>query len=179
MNLAIRGIEANLGPEWGDSFHDDKHPELRADFILANPPFNISNWGGERLIDDKRWKYGTPPHGNANYAWLQHMLHHLAPTGTMGVVLASEGYPGSYPKGRVITGIEEAEKIEGLKVFQAGTALDGDTCTTSGGRVLCVTALGKDLAEARDKAYQGVAKVHFDGMYFRRDIGEKGLRRDA
>ena len=89
MNLAIRGIEANLGPEWGDSFHDDKHPDLRADFILANPPFNISNWGGERLTDDKRWKYGTPPPGNANYAWLQHMLHHLTPTGTMGVVLAN------------------------------------------------------------------------------------------
>lgn len=89
MNLAIRGIEANLGPEWGDSFHDDKHPDLRADFIMANPPFNISNWGGERLTDDKRWAYGTPPAGNANYAWLQHMLHHLSPTGTMGVVLAN------------------------------------------------------------------------------------------
>lgn len=89
MNLAIRGIEANLGPEWGDSFHDDRHPDLRADFILANPPFNISNWGGERLTEDKRWEYGTPPPGNANYAWLQHMLHHLSPTGTMGVVLAN------------------------------------------------------------------------------------------
>ena len=102
----------------------------------------------------------------------------IKPEYTMGVVLASEGYPGSYPRGRVITGIEEAEKIEGLKVFQAGTTLDDGTCSTSGGRVLCVTALGKDLAEARDKAYQGVAKVHFDGMYFRRDIGEKGLRRN-
>ncbi|MCE0486366.1 type I restriction-modification system subunit M [Ornithinimicrobium sp. EGI L100131] len=89
MNLAIRGIEANLGPEWGDSFHDNKHPDLRADFILANPPFNVSNWGGERLTTDPRWEYGTPPPGNANYAWLQHMFHHLAPTGTMGVVLAN------------------------------------------------------------------------------------------
>ena len=89
MNLAIRGIEANLGPEWGDTFHDDKHPDLRADFILANPPFNISTWGGDRLTDDKRWTYGTPPAGNANYAWLQHMLARLSPTGTMGVVLAN------------------------------------------------------------------------------------------
>lgn len=89
MNLAIRGIEANLGAEWGDSFHNDMHPDLRADFIMANPPFNISDWGGERLADDKRWKYGTPPPANANYAWLQHMLHHLSPTGTMGVVLAN------------------------------------------------------------------------------------------
>nr|WP_197709451.1 N-6 DNA methylase [Tessaracoccus timonensis] len=89
MNLAIRGIEANLGPVWGDSFADDKHPDLRADFILANPPFNISQWGGERLTDDKRWVYGVPPKGNANYAWIQHMLHHLSPTGTMAVVLAN------------------------------------------------------------------------------------------
>lgn len=89
MNLAIRGIEANLGPEWGDTFHNDHHPDLRADFVLANPPFNISNWGGERLTDDPRWVYGTPPAGNANYAWLQHMLARLSPTGTMGVVLAN------------------------------------------------------------------------------------------
>ncbi|MFQ6485594.1 type I restriction-modification system subunit M [Brachybacterium epidermidis] len=89
MNLAIRGIEGNLGPVWGDSFADDKHPDLRADFILSNPPFNISQWGGERLTDDKRWGYGVPPAGNANYAWLQHMLHHLSPTGTMAVVLAN------------------------------------------------------------------------------------------
>lgn len=89
MNLAIRGIEANLGPEWADSFHDDQHPDLRADFIMANPPFNISSWGGERLADDPRWAYGTPPPSNANYAWLQTMLAHLSPTGTMGVVLAN------------------------------------------------------------------------------------------
>jgi len=89
MNLAIRGIEAQLGPEWGDSFHNDLQPDLRADFIMANPPFNISDWGGERLADDPRWRFGTPPPGNANYAWLQHMFHHLSPTGTMGVVLAN------------------------------------------------------------------------------------------
>lgn len=89
MNLALRGIDANLGPQWGDSFANDLHPDLRADFIIANPPFNISQWGGENLRDDPRWKYGTPPAGNANYAWLQHMLHHLSPTGTMATVLAN------------------------------------------------------------------------------------------
>lgn len=89
MNLALRGIDANLGPQWGDSFANDVHPDLRADFVIANPPFNISDWGGENLQDDPRWKYGTPPNGNANYAWLQHMLHHLAPTGTMATVLAN------------------------------------------------------------------------------------------
>ena len=79
MNLAIRGIEGNLGPQWGDTFHKDLHPDLKADFILANPPFNISDWGGDQLQDDKRWKYGPPPAGNANFAWVQHMVHHLAP----------------------------------------------------------------------------------------------------
>lgn len=89
MNLALRGIDANLGPQWGDTFSNDLHPDLRADFILANPPFNISNWGQETLRDDPRWKYGLPPAGNANFAWIQHMLHHLAPTGTMATVLAN------------------------------------------------------------------------------------------
>ena len=89
MNLAIRGIEANLGGKQGDTFHADLHPDLRADFVLANPPFNISEWGGERLENDVRWKYGRPPAGNANFAWLQHIIHHLAPGGTAGVVLAN------------------------------------------------------------------------------------------
>jgi type I restriction enzyme M protein len=89
MNLAIRGIEANLGPHQADSFHHDLHPDLRADYILANPPFNVSDWGGERLRDDRRWQFGTPPAGNANYAWLQHMAFHLAPNGVAGIVLAN------------------------------------------------------------------------------------------
>ena len=89
MNLAIRGIDGNLGAHHGDSFHNDLHKTLKADFVLANPPFNISDWGGERLDGDIRWKYGTPPVGNANYAWLQHMAHHLSPNGVAGVVLAN------------------------------------------------------------------------------------------
>jgi len=89
MNMAIRGIEAKLGKQHGDTFHRDLHPDLRADFVMANPPFNISNWGGERLAEDVRWKYGTPPVGNANFGWLQHIVHHLSPTGTAGVVLAN------------------------------------------------------------------------------------------
>ena len=90
MNLAIRGIDANLGQQNADSFHNDQHKSLKADYIMANPPFNISDWGGERLIDDPRWgKYGIPPTGNANYAWILHMLYHLAPSGTAGFVLAN------------------------------------------------------------------------------------------
>lgn len=89
MNLAIRGMDFNLGKEPADTFHRDQHPDLRADYVLANPPFNISDWGGERLADDRRWKFGTPPAGNANYAWLQHILHHLSARGQAGVVLAN------------------------------------------------------------------------------------------
>jgi type I restriction enzyme M protein len=89
MNLAIRGIEGNLGPHNADTFHNDLHKDLKADFILANPPFNISDWGGEKIKDDVRWKYGVPPAGNANYAWIQHIIHHLAPTGIAGYVLAN------------------------------------------------------------------------------------------
>ncbi len=90
MNLAIRGLEANLGSHNADTFHDDLHKTLKANFILANPPFNVSDWGGERLKDDIRWKYGVPPTGNANFAWLEHMIHHLNPaSGVAGTVLAN------------------------------------------------------------------------------------------
>ena len=90
MNLAIRQLEANLGKHNADSFHDDQHKTLKANYILANPPFNISDWGGERLQEDVRWRYGIPPAGNANFAWLQHMLHHLNPVGGVaGTVLAN------------------------------------------------------------------------------------------
>jgi len=89
MNLAIRGIDTNLGPEPADSFHKDQHKDLKADFILANPPFNMSDWGGDRLREDARWKYGLPPVGNANYAWIQHFIYHLAPTGIAGFVMAN------------------------------------------------------------------------------------------
>lgn len=89
MNLAIRGIEANLGPHHGDTFHNDLHRDQKFNYILANPPFNISDWGGDRLREDVRWKYGVPPVGNANYAWIQDIIHHLAPNGTAGFVLAN------------------------------------------------------------------------------------------
>jgi type I restriction enzyme M protein len=96
MNLAIRGIDGNI--KHGDTFHNDQHPDLKADYVIANPPFNISDWGGERLRDDKRWVYGVPPAGNANYAWVQHMAHKLSPTGLAGFVLAN-GSMGSNQSG--------------------------------------------------------------------------------
>jgi type I restriction enzyme M protein len=89
MNLAIRGIEADIGEYNADTFHSDLHKTLKADYILANPPFNLSAWGADRLAEDQRWKYGTPPNGNANFAWIQHMIYHLSPNGKLGLVLAN------------------------------------------------------------------------------------------
>ena len=98
MNLAIRGITGQIAQ--GDTFHNDRHPDLKADFILANPPFNVSNWGADRLAEDQRWRFGTPPRGNANFAWVQHIVHHLAPSGVAGFVLAN-GSMSSRQKGEV------------------------------------------------------------------------------
>lgn len=89
MNLAIRGLEGNIGEHHADTFHNDLHRNLKADYILANPPFNISDWGGDTLIEDVRWKFGIPPGGNANFAWVQHMIHHLSTNGVAGIVLAN------------------------------------------------------------------------------------------
>jgi len=113
MNLAIRGIENNLGPENADSFHRDLHKDLKADYILANPPFNMSDWGGERLREDVRWKYGVPPVGNANFAWVQHFIHHLAPTGLAGFVLANGSMSSNQSgEGEIRKNIIEADLVD-------------------------------------------------------------------
>ena len=111
MNLAIRGIEGRI--EHGDSFHNDRHPDLRADYILANPPFNVSDWGGERLRDDQRWVHGVPPVGNANFAWVQHFLHHLAPRGSAGFVLANGSMSSNQSgEGEIRKNIVEADLVD-------------------------------------------------------------------
>ena len=113
MNLAIRGIEANLGPHAADSFHQDLHPDLKADFILANPPFNMSDWGGDQLRDDVRWRFGIPPAGNANFAWVQHMIHHLSPTGIAGFVLANGSLSSNQSgEGEIRRNIVEADLVD-------------------------------------------------------------------
>lgn len=113
MNLAIRGIEANLGKYAADTFFDDQHPQLKADFIMANPPFNLSNWGADKLKDDVRFKFGLPPEGNANYAWIQHMIHHLGPFGKMGMVLANGSLSTqSGGEGEIRKNIIEADLID-------------------------------------------------------------------
>ena len=111
MNLAIRGIEGQIAH--GDSFHNDRHPDLKADFILANPPFNVSDWGGERLADDKRWRYGAPPKGNANFAWVQHIVHHLAPRGAAGFVLANGSMSSAQSgEGEIRKSLIEADQVD-------------------------------------------------------------------
>lgn len=115
MNLAIRGIEADLGDSPADTFLNDKHPTLKADFILANPPFNLSAWGGEKLMDDPRWVYGIPPVGNANFAWIEHMISHLSAEGRIGLVLANGALSSETSNEGVIRkNIINADLIEGI-----------------------------------------------------------------
>ena len=115
MNLAIRGIEADLGKFNADTFFDDQHPTLKADFIMANPPFNLSDWGADKLQDDVRWKFGIPPSGNANFAWLQHMIHHLSPKGKIGMVLANGSLSSQTGgEGTIRENIIKANLIEGI-----------------------------------------------------------------
>jgi type I restriction enzyme M protein len=113
MNLAIRGIEANIAWNEQGSFHGDAFKDLRADFVLANPPFNDSDWGGERLREDVRWKYGVPPASNANFAWVQHFIHHLAPTGIAGFVLANGSMSSNQSgEGEIRKAIIEADLVD-------------------------------------------------------------------
>lgn len=115
MNVAIRGLEANLGASAADTFFDDQHPTLKADFIMANPPFNLSDWGADKLQKDKRWQFGIPPSGNANFAWMQHMIHHLSPVGRIGLVLANGALSSQTGgEGVIRQKIVEADLVEGI-----------------------------------------------------------------
>ena len=115
MNLAIRGIEADLGKFNADTFFNDCHPTLKADYVMANPPFNLSDWGADKLTSDVRWRYGVPPNGNANYAWLQHIVHHLAPNGKAGVVLANGSLSSNTSgEGEIRRKMIEDDIVEGI-----------------------------------------------------------------
>jgi type I restriction enzyme M protein len=113
MNMAIRGIDFNFGKQPADTFTNDRHPDLRADFVMANPPFNVKEWWDGKLEGDPRWQYGTPPKGNANFAWLQHMLHHLAPTGSMALLLANGSMSSNTNgEGDIRKALVEADLVE-------------------------------------------------------------------
>lgn len=113
MNMAIRGIEFNFGKQPGDTFTNNQHPDLRADYVMANPPFNVKEWWDGSLESDARWQHGTPPQGNANFAWVQHMLHHLAPTGSMGLLLANGSMSSNTGgEGEIRKALVEADLVE-------------------------------------------------------------------
>lgn len=120
MNLAIRGIEGNLGTSAADTFFNDLHPTLKADFILANPPFNMSGWGADQLQDDKRWAFGIPPAGNANFAWLQHMIYHISARGKLGMVLANGSLSSQTSgEGKIRENIIKADLVECIVAMPA------------------------------------------------------------
>ena len=115
MNTAIRGLEADLGTSYADTFFNDQHTTLRADYIMANPPFNLSDWGADKLINDPRWKFGLPPRNNANFAWMQHMIFHLSPKGRIGLVLANGSLSSqSGGEGLIRENIIKADLVEGV-----------------------------------------------------------------
>jgi type I restriction enzyme M protein len=115
MNMAIRGIDFNFGKEPADTFTNDQHPDLRADFVLANPPFNQDEWWDGSLEGDARWKYGTPSKGNGNYAWIQHMLHHTSPNGVVGLVLANGSLSSNASgEGDIRTALVKADLVEAI-----------------------------------------------------------------
>jgi type I restriction enzyme M protein len=147
MNLAIRGIDAQIAH--GDSFHDDRFPDLKADYVLANPPFNSSDWRGDQLQGDKRWKYGVPPAGNANFAWVQHFVYHLAPTGLAGFVLANGSMSSNQSgEGEIRKAMIEADLIDCM------VALPGQLFYSTQIPV-CLWFLARDKRNGRFRNRQG------------------------
>lgn len=114
MNLAIHGIEGDLGQGAADTFYNNQHQSMRADYILANPPFNMSDWGGDKLAEDVRWQYGTPPEGSANFAWMQHMIYHLAPNGKLGLILANGSLSSGGREGKIRESIIKDDLVEAI-----------------------------------------------------------------
>jgi type I restriction enzyme M protein len=154
MNLAIRGIEANLGPENADTFTRDLHPDLKADFILANPPFNLKDWGAERMRDDVRWAYGHPPPGNANFAWVQHIAYHLAPDGIAGFVLSNGSMSSTQSgEGEIRKALVEADLVDSMVALPGqlfyGTAIPACLWFLSRDRSGKPTRGGKALRDRR------------------------------
>ncbi|MDE0267457.1 MAG: class I SAM-dependent DNA methyltransferase [Acidimicrobiaceae bacterium] len=154
MNLAIRGIEGQIAH--GDTFHNDLHPDLRADFILANPPFNVKDWGGERLEDDKRWQFGVPPARNANFAWVQHMVHHLSPKGLAGFVLANGSMSSKQSgEGEIRKNLIEADLVDCMVALPGqlfySTQIPACLWFVARGRVGAVAGGGRVGARFRDR----------------------------
>ncbi len=148
MNMAIRGIDFNFGSKNADTLLDDQHPDLRADFVMANPPFNMKEWWSAKLENDVRWKYGTPPQGNANFAWMQHMIHHLAPKGSMALLLANGSMSSNTNnEGEIRRNLIEADLVECM------VALPGQLFTNTQ-IPACIWFLTKDKSGGNGKAHR-------------------------
>ena len=149
MNLAIRGIEANLGDHAADSFHRDLHPDLRADYVLANPPFNLDDWYSDALRDDPRWKYGLPPSSNGNFAWVQHFIAHLAPAGQAGFVLANGSLSSKTGgEGEIRRRLVEADLVDCIVAMPGKLFLNTPIA-------VCLWFIGKDRLNGRFRNRQG------------------------
>lgn len=165
MNMAIRGIDFNFGGQPADTLNNDLHPDLRADYIMANPPFNMKEWGADKLANDVRWKYGTPPEGNANFAWLQHMIHHLSPLGSMALLLANGSMSSNTnSEGDIRRAVLEADLVECM------VALPGQLFTNTQ-IPACIWFLTKDKS-----ARNGKRKRHGEVLFI--DAREKGYMKD-
>lgn len=148
MNMAIRGIDFSFGSKNADTLLDDQHPDLRADFVMANPPFNMKEWWNAKLENDVRWKYGTPPQGNANFAWMQHMIHHLAPKGSMALLLANGSMSSNTNnEGEIRRNLIEADLVECM------VALPGQLFTNTQ-IPACIWFLTKDKSGGNGKAHR-------------------------
>ncbi len=171
MNMAIRGIDFDFGKKPADSFTNDQHPDLRADYVMANPPFNVKDWWNEKLADDPRWKYGTPPEGNANFAWMQHMLYHLAPNGSLALLLANGSMSSSTSgEGEIRKNLLEADLVECM------VALPGQLFTNTQ-IPACIWFLSKNKTNGTQTP-DGKGKGDRSGKVLFIDAREKGYMKD-
>jgi len=155
MNMAIRGIDFNFGKKNADTFLDDQHADLRADFVMANPPFNMKEWWHAKLEEDVRWQYGTPPKGNANFAWMQHMLHHLAPAGSMALLLANGSMSSNTNnEGKIRKNLVEQDLVACM------VALPGQLFTNTQ-IPACIWLLSKDKARKGEVLFIDARKLGF------------------
>jgi type I restriction enzyme M protein len=171
MNMAIRGIDFDFGKQPADSFTNDQHPDLRADYVMANPPFNVKDWWNEKLADDPRWEYGTPPEGNANFAWLQHMLYHLSPNGSLALLLANGSMSSQTSgEGEIRKNLLEADLVECM------VALPGQLFTNTQ-IPACIWFLTKNKTNGT-KTPDGEGKGDRSGKVLFIDAREKGYMKD-
>lgn len=173
MNMAIRGIDFNFGKKNADTFLDDQHPDLRADFVMANPPFNMKDWWSESLAEDVRWKYGTPPKGNANFAWMQHMLHHLNTNGSMALLLSNGSMSSNTNnEGEIRKRLVEEDLVECM------VALPGQLFTNTQ-IPACIWLLSKNKRQTREILFIDARNLGYMRDRVLRDFAQEDINKIA